>query len=65
MRRMIEDLLDMTSLDRGRLKVEIGVHDLTRLLDEVAELFNPHAATLGISLEVSRPATLPVAWAPS
>jgi signal transduction histidine kinase len=60
MRRMIEDLLDMTTLESGRLRVELGVHDLDRLLDEVAEIFAPRAAALAIRLELSRPPALAV-----
>jgi len=61
MRRMIDDLLDVSTLEGGRLTVDIGTHDLASLLDEVIELFNARATELGIQLDLSRPATLPVA----
>jgi len=61
MRRMIEDLLDMTMLETGRLKVDIDAHDLGQLLDEIAEVFTPRAASLGLRLELSRRPGLEVA----
>jgi len=53
MRHMIEDLLDVTMLEGGRLKVEIAAHDLGRLLEEVAELFAARASAAGIRFELS------------
>jgi len=60
-RRMIEDLLDMTTLESGRLKVEMGAHDLDKVLDDVVELFTPQATAAGVALELSPPQPAQVA----
>jgi signal transduction histidine kinase len=61
MRRMIEDLLDVTTLESGRLKVDIGTHDLGKLLDDAVELFTARAAGRQVRLELDVPETIQVA----
>jgi len=61
MRRMIEDLLDVGTLEGGRLKVDIGAHDLGRLLEDVVEQFAPRASAAAISVEVERSPAVVVA----
>jgi PAS domain S-box-containing protein len=55
MRRMINDLLDMTALEVGRLAIEAGPEDVTGLLAEAKELFAPLASAGGISLSIREP----------
>jgi signal transduction histidine kinase/PAS domain-containing protein len=55
MRRMIDDLLDMTALDAGRLAVQIDSHDVGPLLQAAADQFGPLAAARGIELGVAPP----------
>src|SRR5262249_25288417 len=37
--RMVTDLLDTTSIEAGRLRLHLEVHDARRLIDETRELF--------------------------
>jgi len=62
MRRMIEDLLDMSAIEGGRLNVDVASHEVVPLLDELAELFAGVAATKRTTLEIAPP---PVALAVS
>ena len=55
MRAMIEDLLDITSIEAGRLTVRTGFHDLGKVLEEAAELFASLAAAKGVALEITAP----------
>jgi PAS domain S-box-containing protein len=50
MRHMIDDLLDMASLDAGQLTVQKGVHDAHRLFDDAAAMLAPLAAEKGVAL---------------
>ncbi|HEX8454764.1 MAG TPA: hybrid sensor histidine kinase/response regulator [Longimicrobium sp.] len=54
MQRLRQDLLDVASIEAGRLSVEPEPHDPATLLAEAAELFGPVAAEHGIEL-VLRP----------
>jgi PAS domain S-box-containing protein len=56
MRRMIEDLLDMSAIEGGRLNVDVATHDAAGLLDEIAEVFGPVATAKRIELEMAPPA---------
>lgn len=62
MRRMIDDLLDMSALEAGRLTVTIARHRASRLLDEAVEQFAPQASARGLALDVvPPPATVEIA----
>ena len=50
MRHMVEDLLDVASIDAGRLAVEMADEDLARILEDVIELLRPIARDKGIEL---------------
>ena len=54
MRHMIDDLLDMASLDAGHLTVQVGVHDARRLFDEASAVLAPLAVEKGIALHLRR-----------
>jgi len=55
MRHMIDDLLDVASLDSGRLTVKPGDHDVRRLFDEIALTLAPLAAEKRIALRFDAP----------
>jgi signal transduction histidine kinase len=52
MRRLIEDLLDIASIDAGKLTVTPVGGDLTALLGEALEMFQPLASVKGVSLQL-------------
>jgi signal transduction histidine kinase len=60
MNRLIGDLLDVASIEAGRLTVEPRPEDAIRLVRETVEAFQPSASAKGISLnsEVSRDSLL-------
>ena len=51
LQRMIAGLLDAASLDAGRLRLDLGDHDLGGLIDEVVELISPIARSRGVAIE--------------
>jgi PAS domain S-box-containing protein len=50
MRRMIDDLLDISSLDAGRLPFTIGAHDAARMFDDAAMMLAPLAEEKNVVL---------------
>jgi signal transduction histidine kinase len=57
MNRLIGDLVDVTSIDAGKLAVEAIEADAAALLTEAAEAFRPAALEQGVMLTVKVPAT--------
>ena len=57
MKRLIEDLLDATSLHAGRLSVELTPCDAGAMVKESAELFEPEAAAAGVTIVTEMPAS--------
>jgi len=55
MRHMIDDLLDVASLDSGRLTVKLGDHDVRKLFEEMALTQAPLAAEKRIALRFDAP----------
>ena len=55
MRHMIDDLLDVASLDSGRLTVKLGDHDVRQLFEEMASTLAPLAAEKRIALRFDTP----------
>jgi signal transduction histidine kinase len=52
MNRLIGDLVDVTSIEEGRIRVAPALQDATALVRESVEAFQPLAAAQGISLDV-------------
>jgi signal transduction histidine kinase len=52
--RLVCDLVDVTSIDAGRLAVVAAPGDMAVLLEEVADEFRPAAAAKGIALEIEQ-----------
>jgi signal transduction histidine kinase len=53
MNRLIGDLLDVVRMEAGRLSLDLGPCDVTRVLAETMDAFQQRAAELGISLVLS------------
>jgi PAS domain S-box-containing protein len=60
MNRMISDLLDVNSLEAGRLALNLLPQDPRSVVDEVIDLFAAQAATRGLALVNDAPEGLPL-----
>jgi signal transduction histidine kinase len=60
MNRMISDLLDVNSIEAGRLALSPLPQDPASVVDEVADMFTPQATTRGLALVKDVPAGLPL-----
>ncbi|MBN8228759.1 response regulator [Corallococcus macrosporus] len=54
MNRLIEDLLDLASIDAGTLAIEVHPQPVEALLRDVRELFEPQATEKGLKLVVEQ-----------
>jgi len=63
LRRTITDILDMTRVEDGRVKLAAGPVDLVSLIAASVSAYAPHAAARGIALKVDAPAGLASALA--
>jgi PAS domain S-box-containing protein len=59
MQRMIRDLLDVASIDAGRLSIERGPENLRGFLERAHAIFAPSMAEAGIELVLDVPQHLP------
>jgi len=59
MNRLIQDLLDVTRLEAGRLSIEHAHVDTVRLLADVVDAQKPLAASRHLELRLDVPATVP------
>ena len=59
MKTLIQDLLDVASLDSGKLRIERGAMDVRATLDEACELFEQGAQERQVSLSVEVPEPVP------
>lgn len=57
--RLLDDFLDLSKVEAGRLKIEKVAFDLPRLCDEVVALFAPHAYRQGLWLTLHLAEDLP------
>jgi two-component system, sensor histidine kinase and response regulator len=57
--RLLDDFLDLSKVEAGRLKIERVAFDLPRLCDEVVALFAPHAYRQGLWLTLRLAEDLP------
>ena len=60
MNRMISDLLDVNSIESGRLAIKALPVDPASVMTEVADLFGPQAASRGLRLVYDAPDGLPL-----
>ncbi|HEX8208898.1 MAG TPA: ATP-binding protein [Longimicrobium sp.] len=63
MNRMIEDLLDITRIETGRLAVDCSVVEVPTLLDEVETMMRPLAEGAGLRLKCHAGDRLPTLYA--
>jgi len=61
--RLINDLLDLSKLEAGKMKMRLAPVDLRELLESVVAVFGPQAAAKHLTLSLRLPETLPVLWA--
>ncbi len=59
--RLINNVLELSRLERDERSVELVVGDLTVVIGEVLEILRPHAEREGFRIEFSRPSALPAA----
>lgn len=57
---MVDELLDFSKLDNGRIAIHLSTVDLTELLQHIGRQLTPRATRQGISLEVRIEENLPV-----
>jgi PAS domain S-box-containing protein len=60
---IVNDLLDVSRIESGRIQLERGRLDLAALLRETADLLLPQIVEKGQELAVDLPETLPEVWA--
>jgi PAS domain S-box-containing protein len=61
--RLIEDLLDVANIERGRLSLNVSAHEPSQLVLQALHMFDVEAKENGIDLEVRLPTNLPLAAA--
>jgi len=61
--RLINDLLDLSKLEAGKMKMQPAAIDLREAIEAIVHVFTPAAEEKGISLQVDAPERLPVLWA--
>ncbi|WP_313950689.1 response regulator, partial [Accumulibacter sp.] len=59
--RIINDVLDFSKVEAGKLELETTRFDLRQLLDDIVSIFARQAAAKGVALTCCVPANLPVA----
>lgn len=62
MNRLTADLLDVVSIDAGKLALRVAPGDVSGLLAELVDIFDQAARSKGITLELQN-GPLPAAWA--
>ncbi|HEX9638850.1 MAG TPA: ATP-binding protein [Acidobacteriota bacterium] len=62
---IIQDILDLSKIEAGKLSFQFGPLQPRALLEELHALFEPQAASGSLSLELDCPALLPTVWADS
>ena len=62
LRAVIDDILDMSQVESGRLRVEQAAFDLPAAVREVCDTLEPLARDKGLSLRLQLPPGLPSLW---
>ena len=58
--RLLNDILDHSKLEAGRVQYHLRTHDLAAIVDQAVAEYAPQALTRRIAIEVARPDDLPV-----
>ena len=61
--RLIDDLLDVANIERGRLSLNLSTHEPSQLALQALHMFDVEAKENGIALEARLPTNLPLAAA--
>jgi signal transduction histidine kinase len=62
MDRLVADLLDVSRIEAGRLRLEMGQVDLHEVIDTVIQSVKAEIEAKQLALEIDVPATLPPVW---
>ena len=62
---LIDQMLDLSRMEAGRLELETERVDLAEIIEQVRQDIAPQAATKGLALDISVPGALPAAWGDS
>jgi signal transduction histidine kinase len=62
MDRLVADLLDVSRIEAGRLRLDMGQVDLREVIETVLQLVQAQIEAKQLTLEVEVPATLPPVW---
>jgi signal transduction histidine kinase len=62
MDRLVADLLDVSRIEAGRLRLEMGRVDLSEVIETVVQSVRAQIEAKQLSLKLDLPATLPPAW---
>jgi signal transduction histidine kinase len=62
MDRLVADLLDVSRIEAGRLRLEMGQVDLHEVIDTVIQSVKAQIEAKKLALEIDVPATLPPVW---
>jgi len=63
--RLINDLLDLSKLEAGKMKMHLAPLDVRETAQSVVDIFTPGAATKNVAMELTCPDHMPVLWADS
>jgi signal transduction histidine kinase len=58
--KLVNDLLDISKIEAGKLNLRMGPTDLSRLIDETVRPWRPALQKRGVRLEVDAPKSLPL-----
>lgn len=61
--RLVNDLLDLSRIESGRIQMEFAPVSFAELLRQAADLFRGQAESKGLKLVIDVPPELPLAWA--
>lgn len=62
MDRLVADLLDVSRIEAGRLRLEMGPVDLREVIDTVIQSVKAQIEAKQLTLQLKVPATLPLVW---
>jgi diguanylate cyclase (GGDEF)-like protein len=65
LQRLINDLLDLSKLEAGKMKIQLAPLTVTEALESLSDVFGPWAETKGVTLNVDAEEGLPTVWADS
>ena len=61
--RLINDLLDLSKLEAGKMQIRLAALDINEALESIAQVFTPTAEEKAVAVRLDAPDHLPVLWA--